>query len=280
VKRAGFQRQSVLLGALGGLIFGIAAGFGVAGAAAPRASAGVPSHLSYAQQGEDLILENVFEFLAIAHPTYIDIGAFDPISGNNTYRFYQAGSRGVLVEPNPALLPKLRRARPNDTVLEIGIGARAEDEEADYYLIAGDGQLNTFSKEELDRLQVSMRGNALTGIVKRKLVNINKVLAQYFPKTAPDLFSTDTEGYDLTILRSLDFERFRPRVFCVETLHGLSIDPEIADLMGSKDYDLRAGTFVNTIFVDRRYVRDLASQLAARARTATAGEAGVGSGPH
>jgi len=83
------------------------------------------------------------------------------------------------------------------------------------------------------------------------------VLEKYFPARAPDLFSTDTEGYDLTILRSLDFDRFRPKVFCVETLTGYEVNQPIVDLMQSKDYAPRGATFVNTIFVDNRCVRDV-----------------------
>jgi hypothetical protein len=55
-----------------------------------------------------------------------------------------------------------------------------------------------------------------------------------------------------SILGGFDFERFRPRVFCVETLAGSRPDARIVDLMRSKDYEIRGGTFVNTVFVDRR----------------------------
>jgi len=252
-----FERRSFLLGALGGVAVGGAAGLGTSFVS----RAGRYAHpllefgtLSYAQQGEDLILRNIFMFLETKTPTYIDIGAHDPIFSNNTYTFYRSGSRGVLVEPNPALTPLLRKSRPEDVVLEIGIGANAGDEEANYYLIDGDGQLNTFSEEEVRKLKAQGGDRIVKGVIKRTLVNINKVLEKYFSARAPDLFSTDTEGYDLTILRTLDFDRFRPKVFCVETLTGYEVNQPIMDLMRSKDYAPRGGTFVNTIFVDNRCV--------------------------
>jgi hypothetical protein len=264
------ERRSFLLGALGGVAAGAASGLcaGLARPSEKHATPGVTEFgtASYAQQGEDLVLKNFFGYLQIPHPTYIDIGAHDPIWGNNTYLFYRTGSHGVLVEPNPDLTPKLRKVRPDDTVLEIGIGAKADDEEVDYYLIEGDGQLNTFSLARRDELRA---GHAVfKGVIKRKLVNINKVLAQYFPTRAPDLFSTDTEGYDFTILSTLDFERFRPRVFCVETVQGYRIEQDIVDLLKSKDYELRGGSFVNTMFVDNRYVAELEKR-------AVAGDAGA-----
>jgi FkbM family methyltransferase len=261
-----FERRSFLLGALGGVGVGSAAGLGTSYVSQagkygpPRIEYG---RLSYAQQGEDLILENIFAFLDIPRPTYIDIGAHDPILGNNTYVFHRNGGRGVLVEPNPVLTPRLRKARPEDVVLEIGIGAKSGDEEANYYIIGGDGQLNTFSEDQVQRLKAENGNDVVKEVIKRKLVNINKVLAEHFPSGAPDLFSTDTEGYDLTILRSLDFDRFRPKVFCVETLAGLEVNQSILDHVQSKDYEVRGGSFVNTIFVDGRYVRDLEKRKSA-----------------
>jgi FkbM family methyltransferase len=255
-----FERRSFLLGALGGVGVGAAAGLGTSHLSQAGRYAHPPleyGRLSYAQQGEDLILENMVMFLEIKRPTYIDIGAHDPIIGNNTYGLYRNGSRGVLVEPNPDLTPELRASRPEDVVLEIGIGAQAEDEEANYYIVEGDGQGNTFSEDQVRRLRTEYGRDIVKQVIKRHLVNINKVLGEHFPAGAPDVFSTDTEGYDLTILQSLDFGRFRPKIFCVETLAGLEVNPQILNHMRSKDYDVRGGTFVNTIFVDNGFVGDL-----------------------
>ena len=212
--------------------------------------------ISHAQQGEDFLTQDIFKnLLHIEKPTYIDIGAHHPILNNNTYLFYQSGSHGVLVEPNPDFTDLLKRTRPRDVVLDVGIGATGEDTEADYYVLwAGGGQLNTFSPE------VS-KEHAVRKVIKRKLVDVNKVLAQYFPNGGPDLFSVDTESYDLTILRSLDFSRFRPRVVIAETSTeaggGGDVVHGIFDLMASKNYVIRGGTWVNTIFVDREYIAKL-----------------------
>jgi hypothetical protein len=209
-----------------------------------------PPFISYAQYGEDVILRQIFDRLVgIPKPTYIDIGAHDPIVNNNSYLFYRGGSHGVLVEPNPDFTDLLKKTRPRDVVLDVGIGASAADELVDYYVMwDGKGQLNTFSPEVAKERHVRK-------VIKRKLVNVNKILGEYFPKGGPDLFSTDTEGYDLTILKTLDFDRFRPRVICVETMNDTGeLERPIIDLLESKGYEIRGGTWVNTIFVDRRYL--------------------------
>jgi FkbM family methyltransferase len=208
---------------------------------------------SFAQQGEDLIVKQIFSEIGITDATYIDIGAYDPIRGSNTFLFYLAGSHGVLVEPNPVYVEKLRRVRPRDTVIGKGIGVTAETS-ADYYDFGGDGQDNTFSKEQADKL-IAL-GVPLVSKVKMPLVGVNEVLAANFPTAAPSLFSVDTEGFDLAILKSLDFKRFRPPVICAETLEMGTNDVihAIGDFLRTKKYVPRGGTFVNTIFVAEEWL--------------------------
>ncbi len=222
------------------------------GAAAPSVPKG--AQLSYAQQGEDLALGSILHAFGIEKPTYIDIGAWDPVVSNNTYLMYQRGGTGVLVEPNPGYTPLLKKVRPRDTVLQIGIGV-TDQTEADYY-VTQNSQLNTFSKEEADRLIATHGPQAVTMVVKIPLVNINKVLAENFAK-APDVFSIDIEGLDYAILRTLDFKRYRPATFCVETVDPVSglVRTEVVELMRENDYVLRGGSYVNSIFADARLPR-------------------------
>ncbi len=61
---------------------------------------------------------------------------------------------------------------------------------------------------------------------------------------------------DLSILKAFDFERFRPKVFCVETLTytedgGEEIICELQSILQQNDYLIYADTYVNTIAVAR-----------------------------
>src|SRR5687768_12820800 len=102
-------------------IFGALAGVTAAGGATALSScrgappaAQTPEQLhgrpSFAQQGEDLVLEGVLNYLKIKKPTYVDIGAGHPITGNNTFKFFRQYGSGVLVEPNPKMCEALRAA--------------------------------------------------------------------------------------------------------------------------------------------------------------------------
>jgi FkbM family methyltransferase len=212
--------------------------------------------LSYAQQGEDLVLQAVFEHLGIARPRYLDIGAFHPTIGSNSFLLYVRGSRGVLVEPNPFMAELLRKARPEDVVLDVGVSVDASTS-ADYYMLRDRPQLNTFSREQADRYVAESGPGAIEKVVKMPLRAVNEILAEHFADAPPDLVSIDVEGLDLPLLQTLDFARHRPAVFCVETLvYGTNTQREpTLELMRGHGYAMRAGTFVNTIFVDERRLR-------------------------
>ena len=275
VVKSGLHSLSVLLGLLGGLVGGGALGAFAgwehampeptvvldAGHAtgprvdsdpAPRASDTGWPRTSYAQQGEDIVVRSIFDALKVPRPSYIDIGAYHPLVNNNTYLLYRGGSRGVLVEPNPAFTEMLKSKRPGDRVLAIGIGV-SEDSAADYYVFEGPGQDNTFSKAQADELVRQHGPSAVRAVMKVPLRNINHVLDEEFPAGGPDFFSIDIEGMDLQVLQSLDFKRHRPKVFCVETtaLGVAHVDQQILSFMKQKDYEQRGGNLVNSIFVDR-----------------------------
>ena len=207
--------------------------------------------LSFAQNGEDLVLRQFLQHvLHVEKPDYIDIGAWEPIASNNTYLFYRAGGKGVLVEPNPAKCDKIRAARPRDTVVNVGIAGKGSPPVADYYIIEGDGQLNTFDKAEVEKLKKNAP-NCVKEVRKMPLVDVNKVLKDNFSTAPPSLFSIDTEGMDLSILETLDFKAWRCKVFIVEaSLENGRLNPEIEKLMTSNGYLFRGGNIVNAVFID------------------------------
>lgn len=210
-----------------------------------------PGVESFSQAGEDVDLDFTFRLLFAGAPiTYLDVGAHHPTEINNTYFFYLRGCRGVLVEPNPALCKALRKYRPEDVTLEAGIGFGATTD-ADYYLL-NESSLNTFSKEQADRLVAESKGRyQIEEVRKVPLLNINEVIAKHF-QGAPTIVSIDVEGLDLEILRSFDFTKYRPKAFCIETLitNSRKLRAETIEFMASKQYVARGGSFVNTIFYD------------------------------
>jgi len=209
--------------------------------------------VSFAQQGEDLILYNLLHHaMGIEDPSYIDIGAGDPVLSNNTYALYLTGSRGVLVEPNPTLVEALKTVRPGDVVVNAGVGVK-DSGAADYYVIRDHWPLNTFSREDVAILRTQSKEDPVEKVIKMPLIQINRLLAEHFT-TAPDLMSIDIEGLDLDVLRSMDFKAHRPAAICAETKKPWESHESsgITKLLRARGYVACAGSLYNTIFADRK----------------------------
>lgn len=207
---------------------------------------------SYSQCGEDLIISFIFDTLGINKPTYLDIGAHHPTYLSNTFLFYQKGCQGVCVEPDPKLFDEIKKRRRRDTCLNVGVGG-LQTAKADFYVMSGK-TLNTFSKKEAERY-LSYRDKKIEKVIQIPLIPVNEIIKQYFP-SCPNFISLDVEGLDLPILETFDFTKYRPEIFCIETLtfsedkSEHKID-EIIDLMNLNGYFVYGDTYINTIFVDK-----------------------------
>ncbi len=221
------NRRDFLIGAASGassaIVFGVA-GKALTGPGGATADAPLPEvpplppptpalyqgRRSFAQQGEDLILYNLLcHDLKIQAPTYLDIGAGDPVLCNNTYALYLTGSRGVLVEPNPMLVREAQGGPPRRRCHGCGVGLK-ETTAADYFVIRGHWPLNTFSPEAVAEIR---KQSAADPVEKRDqdAAHPDQPLIDDHFGSAPDLLSIDIEGLDLAVLRTMDFARTGPR---------------------------------------------------------------------
>ena len=215
-----------------------------------RRKAGIHYRRSYSQCGEDVIARTLFDILGIANPTYLDIGAHHPHFLSNTYHFYREGSHGVNVEPDPELYEKFLRSRSRDLNLNVGVGESTGH--LDLYVMSS-RTLNTLSEKEAHLYE--SQGYKIVGKRSVEVTTINKIIDQHFSQ-APDFLSVDVEGLDLEILASLDLERHRPILICVETIIFSSAGEgqkrtEIDELLTQRGYMRFADTYINTLFVDR-----------------------------
>jgi FkbM family methyltransferase len=207
---------------------------------------------SYSQCGEDLIVRFLLlDVLGRRDVRYLEVGAYDPWFLSNTALFYRLGFQGVLVEPDADLCVNLRRHRPRDLCVNVGIGDGAASE-ADFYVLSA-RTLSTFSRPEAERQ--ALTGHRIDSVVRVPLVSINRLLREHFP-SPPQFVSIDVEGLDEQILRSFDFDECRPDVLCVETASHSTNRREwkksgdIPSLLREKRYLVYADTFINTIFVN------------------------------
>jgi FkbM family methyltransferase len=209
---------------------------------------------SFSQAGEDAIVRYLFDDYGLSNISYLDLGTNTPDYGNNTYWFYLNNSNGVCVEADYTLIKKIKKIRPKDTILNFGISTSSEKE--NYFYIFNQSDLNTFN--ELDAVEKSKSGRYKL-LEKRlvKLKTINEIIQIYCPK-CPDFLSIDIEGLDLDVLKSLDFDKYPIKVICAETCsysesHIRKKNNDIIEFMISKNYEVYADTYINTIFVNKNW---------------------------
>ena len=208
--------------------------------------------ISYSQTGEDIIIDFLIGAKRIGDFTYLDIGANHPVRMNNTYKFYKAGFTGVCIEPDPNVFAVLRKKRPRDICLNVGISA-TEDLHANFYMMDSP-LLNTFSKEVAEELQAN-RQSTIREIIRVPLKIVDNIIEQYFFRKAPVFINLDVEGLDEIILKNFPFNKYRPFIFCIETVHytpDASSEKriEVMEIMKENNYKPFADTYLNTIFID------------------------------
>jgi hypothetical protein len=204
------------------------------------------------QFAEDVALARL---LPDARGFYVDIGAFHPKFGSNTYLLWKRGWRGVNVDVDEYKMALFRRFRPDDTNLTIGISSK--NGERNFYFQEGEsyGSMSSFEPQFS-----ASRGARLGRRVSSRVVpvrTLNWLLDQHVPRSADgkqvaiDLLNIDVEGHELELLRDFDFARYRPRCICVE-IHAATMT-ELANLptyllLRRANYDLVAWPAPSCIF--------------------------------
>ncbi len=203
---------------------------------------------SYGQYGEDAL---VFRALKPSrHGFYVDVGAYDPLEGSNTFKLYQHGWRGLTIEPNPKPVWKFRLLRGGDTHLTMGVAANPETLKYYEFDIA---MLNTMDGERA--MALAAEGHSIVRTRDIPCERLDAILAQHAPGKHIDLLNVDCEGADLAVLQTIDFVAHRPTVIVMEDLeayYGMRNDvgpSAIMTFMASRGYGPIARLVYSTVYV-------------------------------
>jgi FkbM family methyltransferase len=211
--------------------------------------------LSYSRSGEDLLLDEIFEFKATGF--YVDIGAFHPVKYSNTFKFYLKGWRGINIEPNKDLIKKFETVRGEDTNLNIGISNTPGIKQ--YYKNNADPSMNTLSIAFAENAEQEF-GFSISEVLDVEVKTLSDVLAAFALDKRIDFFSVDVEGYDLEVLKSNDWNHYRPRIVLVELNCSINdiASSDIYSFLTDNHYLLLSYTFLNynvgnAFFVDCKH---------------------------
>ena len=172
--------------------------------------------LSYSQEGEDLILQRMFDGQQAGF--YVDVGAHHPRRYSNTHIFYRRGWKGINIEPNPQAMRLFARQRSRDCNVQLGV---AEQAGSMTYHEFDEPALNTFD----EKLAAWRSANTRYRVVGRREIPVQPlagILQRHLPANQSiDFLSIDVEGLDLAVLRSNDWRQFRPRCVLAEAFAAL-----------------------------------------------------------
>ncbi len=163
---------------------------------------------SFSIGAEDLVLMHIFQ--DVQQGFYLDIGAFHPEKHSNTFLLHKYGWVGINVDAMPGVIDLFKKARPNDVNLEIGIADKVGT--LDFYISQNNTLFNSFD--------ASFQQDLVSQDVK-KITVATKPLSLILDENLPanrriDLLSIDVEGFELKVLQSNQWDKYRPRIILIE----------------------------------------------------------------
>jgi FkbM family methyltransferase len=199
---------------------------------------------SWSQEGEDMVLRRVFEKKT---GFYVDVGAHHPKRFSNTYFFYRMGWSGINIDAMPGSMKEFDKYRRRDINLELGV---AKQEGILNYYAFNEPALNTFSVSLAERRKSSENNYYIKKIIKIKVKPLHEIFACHLNGKKIDLLNVDVEGFDLNVLESNDWSKYRPRFVLAEiledSLHNIQQD-KVVQFMREQDYEVYA-KLMNMVF--------------------------------
>lgn len=161
-------------------------------------------HISYAQRGEDRRLWDLIGEKSDGH--YIDVGAWHPETDSVSKSFYDAGWRGINIEPLPDMARQLQLAQPESSTLNVALSDAP-------------GVATLRTDESRSGLSTLDEKNARNGRLHAHLPVMLRTLAdvcEQFVSWEIDWLKIDVEGWEAQVIRGADWNAYRPRFVVVE----------------------------------------------------------------
>ena len=182
-------------------------------------SIGIAKYSRPALNSLDVKLE---KYLKYKNGFFIEVGANDGFAQSNTYYFEKLrGWQGILVEPIPKLFEKCYKLRRKSRVFNCALvssnftDTHVKMKYANLMSLV-EGAMSDAEKEA-EHIENGLRCQKIdkSYTIDIPVRTLTSILDECEVKEI-DLFSLDVEGYELNVLKGLDFERYRPKYMCIE----------------------------------------------------------------
>ncbi len=189
-------------------------------------------NISFSKSGDDIQL---MKLINQTRPgAYVDIGSWDPIKASNTYYFYLRNWKGICIDPNPELKNLYKQFRPKDIFINSGIGS--SNTYLDYYMFE-ESSMNSFSSDFILKHKDTLK---IINKVNMPLYTLEEVLERNdISKWRLDFFDIDAEGFDLEVLKTNNWNKFRPKIIVIESDLSFEEDTHSEITIYLKEHDYR-----------------------------------------
>jgi FkbM family methyltransferase len=180
----------------------------------------------FSQDGEDMILNAFYETKFDYKGFYVDIGAHHPFRFSNTAFFYLKGWTGINVEPTPSLFEDFVKFRERDINLNFGI---SDVNSTLTFYEFDEPALNSFD-EKLSKTRDAETNYNIISEKQIPVCSMAEILDKYLPENQKiDFFTIDVEGLDFKVLKSNNWNKYRPNFILVED--SLNFNASEADII-------------------------------------------------
>lgn len=166
------------------------------------------SFITYAQNCEDVLLWRALGH--IPNGFYIDVGANDPVLHSVTKAFYDAGWRGINIEPLPSFHQAFMEQRPRD--LNLAVAAGAEESSITLFDVPS---VNGWASTDQQVAQAHRAEGYELAELQVPLRTLSGICAEHVQGEIHFL-KVDVEGFEGEVLRGMDWRRWRPWVLVIE----------------------------------------------------------------
>ena len=165
---------------------------------------------SYSMDGEDIAINQFIKNKKDGF--YVDVGAHHPLQRNNTHLLYRKGWSGINIDINEFSIDLFNYLRPNDENIQIAISDK--NGEITFYYQKEFSQLNTTDK---NIAKEHFNNNFKEKIIKCNTIE-NILENSNFKNKKIDFLNIDVEGAEFKVLNTLDFNKYDPKIICIEIL--------------------------------------------------------------
>lgn len=200
---------------------------------------------TYSAHKEDLIVRKFFKNKK--NGFFVDVGCHHPSRINNTFLLYHLGWRGVNIDMNKLSIDLFNVCRKEDTNLNYAVSEK--NNIINFYTNKDHSLTSSILKKsnfEKFKYKKTIESKTLTSILEKTKYRNKQI----------DFLNIDAEGVDFQVLKSLDFNIYKPKLICIEMWRTNPKKKSIKDnniykFLKNKNYKLIATAAANCLFTKK-----------------------------